>query len=189
MAKEEKGLNPYLFFLSLYGILILPLQVHFTLRLGGGEGERGYRLQFEVIGLNSVKKKRKKRPSPMSPFRLEKELLTALYKNRSALFHIGRLTRLELRILLATGDAALTALTFSGLRTALSGLTQSKRLPFAFSYRLLANFEAEGSLLEAEGIISLRLGMLISALLRVYVLRLWLLYKKERKLLPVKEAA
>ncbi|MDD3336976.1 MAG: hypothetical protein PHI98_15955 [Eubacteriales bacterium] len=165
-------MNFYLFFFSLYGVMILPLTLRFRLRLGK---KSGYRLRMQAAGLPFVRKRTSDDHRDEQPIQ-EKEVAQTLASadlallraalNRQVLrriFSMLKCTELELYGRFSFDDASLTALAFCGLTTVLGTLKRIGVLPDVFFWRLEADFKAEGTEILVQGIIRLRLGSLLPA--------------------------
>ena len=162
------GMNFYLLFFSLYGLMILPVNLHFRLRLGQNTG---YWVRLEAVGLPLSGTKEKKKLEEESEETkghalsdLNFQLIRTLTEKKTfqRLLELGQLNRLNLFARLSFQDAAQTALLFGLSRVVLDTLQKTKALPACFRYRIQGDFSHTGSILLLDGILSARTGKLLA---------------------------
>ncbi|NLO84049.1 MAG: hypothetical protein GX096_01260 [Clostridiales bacterium] len=168
-------MNLYFLFLSVYALLITPISIHWSLRLGK---RLGYRIRLQAAGFPFIKK-RKPNDNDQEQLIEQSDVAQSLAKAditvlkavldkkvRQRFFHSIHLTSLHLQARISMQDACATALCFSAATTLLETLALLKRLPSAMTGRINADFSDQGSEVYIEGIFSARLGSLgITAIL------------------------
>lgn len=165
-------MNFYLLFFSLYGLMILPMNLHFRLRLGQNTG---YWVRLEAIGLplsgtkekKNLEEEEKETPArekghALSDVNLQFLRILTEKKTFRRLMELGRLNRLNLFVRLSFQDAAQTALLFGLSRVVLDTLHKTHAVPEAFHFLIRADFHHSGSILLLDGILSARLGKLLA---------------------------
>lgn len=184
LKKEGYGINPYLLAISVYGLLILPLRLHFRLTLAK---ESSYFLRVEAIGfpIPGLRRAGRKNPSHKETAPQKAHALSELNMKwlgcltERTLFRkvcrLGRLSMMHVDLRIAFADAAATALVYSLARTLLDVLQKTHALPEVFTAELRADFSVSLPSLSLEGIITVRLGKLMGTFLslgRAYLHRL-----------------
>jgi hypothetical protein len=163
------GMNFYLLFFTLYGLMILPVNLHSRLRLGQNTG---YWVRLEAVGLPLSGTKEKKNLAEEEADEakghalsdLNFQLIRTLTEKKTfrRLMELGQLNRLNLFARLSFQDAAQTALLFGLSRVVLDTLHKTKALPACFRYRIQGDFSHAGSILLLDGILSARTGKLLA---------------------------
>lgn len=163
-------MNLYLLSLLIYSLMILPVSVHFRLRLGR---QSGYRLEFRAAGLPLRRTGPPEDPDGETPVSRKKGLRKLLSADAALLrtltdrtvlrrfLHMLHLRKCTVLLRLSMEDAALNALCFCGLRTLTETLRLTGALPGVFCCRMQADFSQNGTEALLEGIVGLRLGSLI----------------------------
>lgn len=163
-------MNWYLLSLLIYSLMILPVSVHFRLRLGR---QSGYRLEFRAVGLPLRRTGPPGAPQAETPVSRQKGLRKLLSADAALLrtltdkavlrrfLHMFHLRKCTVLLRLSMEDAALNALCFCGLRTLTETLRLTGALPGVFRCRMQADFSKNGTEALVEGIVGLRLGSLI----------------------------
>lgn len=161
-------MNPYFVAFSAYALLISPVRLHLSLRLGK---RMSYRLRVQLIGLPFIRKTEEK-PHEEQPVEEEKVAQTLAASDwRLPLFAVREgwlkwtLKRIHIQTLylharLSFDDAALNALCYAFLRTLLDTLARCGFQKGKFFSRLEVDFHALGTEVFVRGIIGARLGSL-----------------------------
>ena len=142
-------MNLYLLSLLIYSLMILPVSVHFRVRLGR---RSGYRVEFRAAGL------------PLRKLLSADAALLRTLTDKAVLRHFARMLHLRkcaVFLRFSMEDAALNALCFCALRTLTETLRLTGALPEVFRCHLQADFSRSGTEALVEGIVGLRLGSLI----------------------------
>lgn len=181
---------------SVYGVLILPLRLHFRLTLAK---KSSYFVRVEAVGLpvpGLRRAGRKKTPqeeaSPKKAHALSEinvRWLQCLMEKPifSKVCRLGKLSFLHLDLYIAFGNAAATALLYSFSRTLLTVLGKTGALPEASTTEIRADFQSAEPSLSLEGIITVRLGKLMGtflSLVRAYLRRAGRMAARAEKELP-----
>lgn len=165
-------MNPYFILFSLYAAAITPLTLRFRLRLGK---QSGYRLQLQAAGLPFVRRRTSDDRSDEQPIQEQDvaqtlaganiPLIRALLRPSvlRRLWQLFNWRELELFIRFSFVDAAHTALSFCMSRTLLQALQTAGALPPVFKWQTEADFNAQGTELLFQGIVTFRLGSLLPA--------------------------
>lgn len=167
--REGVSMNLYFLFLSAYAVLITPITVHWSLRLGS---RCGYRVRLQAAGLPFVRKRGDDDATGEHPIR-EQDVAQSLASTDLALVRAAldarvrkrflkalRLYSLHLNARISFADAALTALCFAALRTVLQTLLTCGLEPDALTGRVEADFGGKGTEVLVRGITGARLGSL-----------------------------
>jgi hypothetical protein len=183
-GKGGTRINLYFLAFSVYGLLILPLRLHFRITLAR---ESSYFIRVEAIGLPvpGLRRAGRKDPSREKPAPEKAHALSEINLKwlrcltEKTIFRkvcrLGRLSAMHLHLRIAFGDAAATALGYSFSRTLLGVLEKTGALPDVFTANLQADFAHSEPALSLEGIITVRLGKLMGTFLslgRAYLRRL-----------------
>lgn len=165
-------MNLYFILFSVYAAAITPLTLRFRLRLGK---QSGYRLQLQAAGLPFVRRRTSDDHSDEQPIQeqdvaqtlagADMTLIRALLRPPvlRRLWQLFSWRELELYIRFSFVDAAYTALGFCMSRTLFQTLQTAGALPPIFKWRTEADFNAQGSELLFQGIVTFRLGSLLPA--------------------------
>ena len=162
-------MNPYLMAFSIYALLITPVTLHASVRVGR---QVRYRLRVQAAGLPFIRKT--KEPSPQEERTVHEEdvartlsepwLWPALraigLKRLKRLLRAVHLESAYLHVRFSFDDAAATALSYAALQTLLRTLACAGALPRTLGGRVVMDFRAEGTEVFASGIIGARLGSL-----------------------------
>ena len=162
-------MNPYLLSFSIYALLITPVTLHCSVRVGKAVR---YRLRIQAAGLPFIRKT--KEPSPQEERTVHEEdvartlsepwLWPALraigLKRLKRLLRAVHLESAYLHVRFSFDDAAATALSYAALQTLLRTLACAGALPRTLGGRVEMDFRAEGTEVFASGIIGARLGSL-----------------------------
>lgn len=163
-------MNPYFVLFSIYAVLITPITLHLSVRVGHGVS---YRVRVQAAGLPFIRRVNQvDKPKDEVPVREEDvkrtigtfnwQLLRAVL-GHGRLRRIRKFVRLEqlyVHARLSFQNAAATALVFAAVRTTLQTLARCGVRPRAVRGRVEADFQMKGSELFVRGIISVRLGSL-----------------------------
>lgn len=162
-------MNPYLLAFSIYALLITPVTLHCSVRVGKAVR---YRLRIQAAGLPFIRKT--KEPPPQEERTVHEEDVARTLSEPwiwPAIRAVGlrRLKRLlralhlesaYLHVRFSFDDAAATALCYAALQTLLRTLACAGVLPRVLDGRVEMDFQAKGTEVFASGIISARLGSL-----------------------------
>ena len=162
-------MNPYLLAFSIYALLITPVTLHCSVRVGKAVR---YRLRIQAAGLPFIRKT--KEPPPQEERTVHEEDVARTLsepwiwpaKRAVGLRRLKRLLRaihLEsayLHVRFSFDDAAATALCYAAVQTLLRTLACAGVLPRVLDGRVEMDFQAKGTEVFASGIISARLGSL-----------------------------
>lgn len=162
-------MNPYLLAFSIYALLITPVTLHCSVRVGKAVR---YRLRLQAAGLPFIRKT--KEPPPQEERTVHEEDVARTLSEPwlwPALRAVGvkrliralRAVHLEsayVHVRFSFDDAAATALSYAGLQTLLRALACAGVLPRTLEGRVEMDFRAEGTEVFASGIIGARLGSL-----------------------------
>ena len=162
-------MNPYLMAFSIYALLITPVTLHASVRVGR---QVRYRLRVQAAGLPFIRKT--KEPSPQEERTVHEEdvartlsepwLWPALraigLKRLKRLLRAVHLESAYLHVRFSFDDAAATALSYAALQTLLRTLACAGALPRTLEGRVEMDFQAKGTEVFASGIIGARLGSL-----------------------------
>ena len=162
-------MNPYLLAFSVYALLITPVTLHGSVRVGRAVR---YRLRVQAAGLPFVR--RTKEPPPQEERTVHEEDVARTLSEPwiwPAIRAVGlrRLKRLlraihlesaYLHVRFSFDDAAATALCYAAVQTLLRTLACAGVLPRVLDGRVEMDFQAKGTEVFASGIISARLGSL-----------------------------
>lgn len=161
-------MNPYFMVFALYALIISPVTLHASVRIGRGVR---YRILLQFSGLPVInrsfdgERQREKRvkdrdvAGALKPdtFRAAKAIA-----HSQAVRHLPRLFRwegLHVRVRLSFDDAAATAMSFAGLH-AVANVARALAPNAPLTGRVEADFQGRGSELYARCIVSARLGSL-----------------------------
>ena len=162
-------MNPYLLAFSIYALLITPVTLHVSVRVGR---QVRYRLRVQAAGLPFLRKI--KEPQPQEEHTVHEEDVArtlsepwiwpalraiGLKRLRRAL-HAVHLESAYLHVRFSFDDAAATALCYAALQTLLRTLACAGALPRTLDGRVEMDFRAEGTEVFTSGIIGARLGSL-----------------------------
>lgn len=162
-------MNPYLLAFSIYALLITPVTLHCSVRVGKAVR---YRLRIQAAGLPFIRKT--KEPPPQEERTVHEEDVARTLSEPwiwPAIRAVGlrRLKRLlraihlesaYLHVRFSFDDAAATALCYAAVQTLLRTLACAGVLPRVLDGRVEMDFQAKGTEVFASGIISARLGSL-----------------------------
>ena len=162
-------MNPYLMAFSIYALLIAPVTLHASVRVGR---QVRYRLRVQAAGLPFIRKTEE--PTPQEERTVHEEdvartlsepwLWPALraigLKRLKRLLRAVHLESAYLHVRFSFDDAAATALSYAALQTLLRTLACAGALPRTLEGRVEMDFRAEGTEVFASGIIGARLGSL-----------------------------
>ena len=162
-------MNPYLLAFSIYALLITPVTLHCSVRVGKAVR---YRLRIQAAGLPFIRKT--KEPPPQEERTVHEEDVARTLSEPwiwPAIRAVGlrRLKRLlraihlesaYLHVRFSFDDAAATALCYAAVQTLLRTLACAGVLPRGLDGRVEMDFQAKGTEVFASGIISARLGSL-----------------------------
>ena len=162
-------MNPYLLAFSIYALLITPVTLHCSVRVGKAVR---YRLRIQAAGLPFIRKT--KEPPPQEERTVHEEDVARTLSEPwiwPAIRSVGlrRLKRLlraihlesaYLHVRFSFDDAAATALCYAAVQTLLRTLACAGVLPRVLDGRVEMDFQAKGTEVFASGIISARLGSL-----------------------------
>lgn len=162
-------MNPYLLAFSIYALLITPVTLHCSVRVGKAVR---YRLRIQAAGLPFIRKT--KEPPPQEERTVHEEDVARTLSEPwiwPAIRAVGlrRLKRLlraihlesaYLHVRFSFDDAAATALCYAAVQTLLRTLACAGVLPLVLDGRVEMDFQAKGTEVFASGIISARLGSL-----------------------------
>ena len=162
-------MNPYLLAFSIYALLITPVTLHCSVRVGKAVR---YRLRIQAAGLPFIRKT--KEPPPQEERTVHEEDVARTLSEPwiwPAIRVVGlrRLKRLlraihlesaYLHVRFSFDDAAATALCYAAVQTLLRTLACAGVLPRVLDGRVEMDFQAKGTEVFASGIISARLGSL-----------------------------
>ena len=162
-------MNPYLLAFSIYALLITPVTLHASVRVGR---QVRYRLRVQAAGLPFIRKTEE--PPPQEERTVHEEdvartlsepwLWPALraigLKRLKRLLRVVHLESAYLHVRFSFDDAAATALSYAALQTLLRTLACAGALPRTLGGRVEMDFRAEGTEVFASGIIGARLGSL-----------------------------
>ena len=162
-------MNPYLLAFSIYALLITPVTLHCSVRVGKAVR---YRLRIQAAGLPFIRKT--KEPPPQEERTVHEEDVARTLSEPwiwPAIRAVGlrRLKRLlraihlesaSLHVRFPFDDAAATALCYAAVQTLLRTLACAGVLPRVLDGRVEMDFQAKGTEVFASGIISARLGSL-----------------------------
>lgn len=162
-------MNPYLMAFSIYVLLITPVTLHASVRVGR---QVRYRLRVQAAGLPFIRKTEE--PPPQEERTVHEEdvartlsepwLWPALraigLKRLKRLLRAVHLESAYLHVRFSFDDAAVTALSYAALQTLLRTLACAGALPRTLGGRVEMDFRAEGTEVFASGIIGARLGSL-----------------------------
>lgn len=166
-------MNWYFWLFSLYALLITPVTVHVSLRIGHGVR---YRLRIQAAGLPFIRrseadesegeKKMDSQQMAKGIFALDGRLLFSLFREGyfKRVFKAFRLQSAWVHVRISFADAAQTALCYAALRAALQTVLGCLKGPGAVRGRAEMDFDAEGSEIFARCILSARLGNLTAAM-------------------------
>ena len=162
-------MNPFLLAFSIYALLITPVTLHCSVRVGKAVR---YRLRIQAAGLPFIRKT--KEPPPQEERTVHEEDVARTLSEPwiwPAIRAVGlrRLKRLlraihlesaYLHVRFSFDDAAATALCYAAVQTLLRTLACAGVLPRVLDGRVEMDFQAKGTEVFASGIISARLGSL-----------------------------
>ena len=162
-------MNPYLMAFSIYALLITPVTLHASVRVGR---QVRYRLRVQAAGLPFIRKT--KEPSPQEERTVHEEdvartlsepwLWPALraigLKRLKRLLRAVHLESAYLHVRFSFDDASSTSFSYSALQTLMRTLDCAGALPRTLGGRVEMDFRAEGTEVFASGIIGARLGSL-----------------------------
>lgn len=162
-------MNPYLMAFSIYVLLITPVTLHASVRVGR---QVRYRLRVRAAGLPFIRKTEE--PPPQEERTVHEEdvartlsepwLWPALraigLKRLKRLLRAVHLESAYLHVRFSFDDAAVTALSYAALQTLLRTLACAGVLPRTLEGRVEMDFQAKGTEVFASGIIGARLGSL-----------------------------
>lgn len=162
-------MNPYLLAFSIYALLITPVTLHCSVRVGKAVR---YRLRIQAAGLPFIRKT--KEPPPQEERTVHEEDVARTLSEPwiwPAIRAVGlrRLKRLlraihlesaYLHVRFSFDDAGATALCYAAVQTLLRTLACAGVLPRVLDGRVEMDFQAKGTEVFASGIISARLGSL-----------------------------
>ena len=162
-------MNPYLLAFSIYALLITPVTLHCSVRVGKAVR---YRLRIQAAGLPFIRKT--KEPPPQEERTVHEEDVARTLSEPwiwPAIRAVGlrrfkrllRAIHLEsayLHVRFSFDDAAATALCYAAVQTLLRTLACAGVLPRVLDGRVEMDFQAKGTEVFASGIISARLGSL-----------------------------
>lgn len=162
-------MNPYLLAFSIYALLITPVTLHASVRVGR---QVRYRLRVQAAGLPFIRKT--KEPTPQEERTVHEEdvartlsepwiwpMLRAIgLKRLKRMLCILHLESAYIHVRFSFDDAAATALCYAALQTLLRALACAEALPRALDGRVEMDFQAKGTEVFASGIIGARLGSL-----------------------------
>ena len=162
-------MNPYLLAFSIYALLITPVTLHCSVRVGKAVR---HRLRIQAAGLPFIRKT--KEPPPQEERTVHEEDVARTLSEPwiwPAIRAVGlrRLKRLlraihlesaYLHVRFSFDDAAATALCYAAVQTLLRTLACAGVLPRVLDGRVEMDFQAKGTEVFASGIISARLGSL-----------------------------
>lgn len=167
--REVFCVNLYFLFFSAYALLITPITVRWSLRLGR---RSGYRVRVQAAGLPFVRKREDDDPAEERPIR-EQDVAESLASADRALLRAAldprvrqralrclRLQKLFVYARFSFEDACATALCYAAARTAVQTLALCHPAPGVLSGRVEADFHAKGSEVLVRGIVGARLGSL-----------------------------
>ncbi len=175
-------MNLYFWLFAFYALLITPVGAQVHVRVDHGVH---YRIRIRVAGLPVLRKK--KEEDPQEEIKLQsRDVMKGMkqwdYGLFAALMKQGHLLRmfrlfdwrdLEVRARISFEDAALTAMTYSLIRTFLQSVAHIHPLPV--KGRVEMDFRGEGSTVSLRCIADARLGKLMAA-----AIRLWLAVVRHR---------
>lgn len=162
-------MNLYFLFFSAYALLITPITVRWSLRLGR---RSGYKVRVQAAGLPFARKRSEDDAKGERPIREQDVakslasadvplLRTALQSHlRKRVARCLRLKRLTVYARFSFDDACMTALCYAAARTVLQTAALCRPAPGVLGGRVEADFRAQGSELLIQGISGARLGSL-----------------------------
>lgn len=162
-------MNPYLLAFSIYALLITPVTLHASVRVGR---QVRYRLRVQAAGLPFIRKT--KEPTPQEERTVHEEdvartlsepwiwpMLRAIgLKRLKRMLCTLHLESAYIHVRFSFDDAAATALCYAALQTLLRALACAGALPRALDGHVEMDFQAKGTEVFASGIIGARLGSL-----------------------------
>ena len=169
-------MNPYLIAFSVYALLITPVTLHASVRLGT---QVRYRLRVQAAGLPFMRrtygeereKERTVREEDVTRTLSEPWIWPVLRAvGVRGLLRLARVLRLEsvyFHVRVSFDDAAATAMCYATLETLLRALACLGALPRSVEGRVEMDFQARGTEVFTSGIISARLGSLGIAAIRL----------------------
>ena len=163
-------MNPYLIAFSVYALLITPVTLHASVRLGT---QVRYRLRVQAAGLPFMRRTYGEEREKEDVTRTLSEpwiwpVLRAV--GVRGLLRLARVLRLEsvyFHVRVSFDDAAATAMCYAALETLLRALACLGALPRSVEGRVEMDFQARGTEVFTSGIISARLGSLGIAAIRL----------------------
>ncbi|MBP3647693.1 MAG: hypothetical protein J6K55_14850 [Clostridia bacterium] len=167
-------MNPYFWFFAVYAFLITPVTVHAGVRIDHGIR---WRIRLLVAGVpvmrkNKAEESEKKMEAKTLAQSLsspKRGLITALIRDGTfkRLLMAFRLERLHVQARLSFSDASATAISYTLIRTVMEILHRCGALPPKITGYIGADFNAQGTEMELQGIFSARLGKVAFAGVRL----------------------
>lgn len=185
-------MNPYFWVMAVWSALITPVTIRMGIRFGKAVG---WKVQIRIAGLPLIRREtpeKRKKDGKGVIGRMHEALTGADRKLTASLLHSGAFARflktfkwerLEIYLVLSFADAALTAVLYTLLRNVLQTLELCGALPKHTAGRVEMDFDAHGTELDLQGIISCRLGTLGLAAGRL----LWAVLRTHAKRLTSEE--